>query len=1319
MTADRRELVQRARALAQGLADGRLNVNAVEHLAHAMERSELRRSRRADARPRITFPDDLPIVQRRADIVDAIVNHQVSVICGETGSGKSTQLPKLCLDLGRGVAGLIGHTQPRRIAARGVATRVSDELDTPLGDAVGYKVRFGDKTSEGTYIKLMTDGVLLAETQSDPLLERYDTLIIDEAHERSLNIDFLLGYLRQVLPKRPDLKVIVTSATIDPQRLSEHFGGPKHCPVVEVSGRTYPVDVQYRPFDADGEDEREFTMEERVVSACGELAAQGPGDILVFLPGEREIRETTELLTESGWGRHGTEVVQLFARLSAEEQMRVFSAHRGTRIVLSTNVAETSLTVPGIRYVVDSGLARISRYSPRTKVQRLPIEAISRASANQRAGRCGRIGPGVCVRLYSQEDFESRALFTEPEIKRTNLASVILQMKALRLGEPESFPFVEPPDDRMIADGYDTLAELGAIGEKRELTPVGRMMSRLPLDPRVGRMLLAGRELNCLREVLIIASALSVQDPRERPSGVPGAAQRADEAHAIHRHESSDFLSFLNLWTFFHEQSAKLSGSRLRKMCSTNYLSFVRMREWQEVHRQIGEMLESLREHEPRHNAKGATSGVPARAGRSRDAQHAAKPVPWEDRVHMALLTGLLSNVGSKGDTHEYNGARGNAFSIFPGSAVFSSKPKWVMSAELVRTTKLYARCNAAIRPEWIEAAAGHLVKRTYSDPQYDDRTGRVMAFERVTLFGLEIVAKRRVHYGPIRPEQAREVFIHHALVEGLWESKGRFVRHNAELIERVRRTAAKLRRSDIIADTTGRFAFFDARLPRDVYAGEAFERWRIGAERDQPRLLFMSESDLLPEGLIALAEAQFPDELEMGGGRLRLDYHSDAAAADDGVTLVVPVELLPSIDADRCEWLVPGLLADKLEGIIRELPKSLRTAFVPAPAAAERAAREIEPFRNAGIPFGVAASRTLSDVGGVNVRPEDVRLADLPQHLRMNFRVVDADGQALASGRALDRLRVELSARVAKALAGLPEQHFNRASVTSWDFGTLPETADVRHSGVKLHVFPALVDEGERVALRPLPSELAARDAHLRGCCRLASLYVRDELLRALRYPADLDQLGVLFAPIGTKTQLRLSLTELIAQRVFFADGRSVRSREQFEARIAAGLPHLESVAQQAAMVAGGVLRARQSAASAVAVLRHASLRPTRADIEHQIAQLTPPEFLATTPIEWLVELPRYFQAMVTRAQRAAPGGDAAERDATNMGQVTPWEDVLRELDARPLEELPRNRAEAERFRWMLQEYRVSLFAQELGTKMPVSPKRLEKQWQQVFVVA
>ena len=939
-----------------------------------------RRQRRLHNRPIVNFDSDLPVVQKRDEIAKAILENQVVILCGETGSGKTTQLPKICLEIGRGLDGLIGHTQPRRIAARSVAARIADELNSTLGQAVGYKIRFGDHAGPDTYIKVMTDGILLAEIQSDRILSQYDTIIIDEAHERSLNIDFLLGYLRQLLPKRPDLKVIVTSATIDPERFSKHFGD---APIISVTGRTYPVEVRYRPVKSEDPEEEDREQTHAIVDAVAELSELGNGDILIFFSGEREIREAAEELRKHHPPQ--TEILPLYARLSAAEQGRIFQPHAQQRIVLATNVAETSLTVPGIKYVIDTGFARLSRYSARSKVQRLPIEPISQASADQRKGRCGRVSEGVCIRLYSEADFLSRAQFTEPEVLRTNLAAVILQMKSARLGEIEHFPFIERPDSRLIRDGYLTLHELGAVTEENDLTPLGKQLGKLPVDPRLARMILAGNEGNCLSEVLIIAAALSVQDPRDRPQELQ---QVADEAHKQFISENGDFLTYLNIWDFFREKSKHLSNSQLRKQCKQQFLSYLRLREWHEVHHQLHTVAVEMG---LRPNSSDATP----------------------ERIHCALLTGLLSNVGNKTDTAEYAGLRGGKFTLFPGSSLFSQKPKWVMAAELVETNRLYARTVAKILPEWIEAAAQHLIKKTYSEPHWDAQRGDVVASERIALKGLILVPYRNVSYGRIDPRSAREIFIHFALVEGEFNTRSEFFKHNQNLLAKAKLLQAKTRRNDLLADARKRFKFYDAVIPPHVYNTALFDRWRKDAEKEKPRLLFMNFSDVTRSDAGEIKPEDFPDKLEIGNLKVDLDYLHDTAKADDGITALVPLAILNQLPAGPFDWLVPGWLAEKIIEMIRTLPKPIRTRLVPAPESAAKAIAAI----NQGSPFLPAVALQLGKLIGEVITPQTFDLTAIPSWLRMNFRILDAGGKTLAIGRDLAALRIQLGIQARKVL--------------------------------------------------------------------------------------------------------------------------------------------------------------------------------------------------------------------------------------------------------------------------------------------------------------
>jgi ATP-dependent helicase HrpA len=1021
MVRDQHRLRRRIEGAAK-MRDARRRAGVADEITADVEAAERRVERRRLAVPAITYPAQLPVSQKKDDILAAIRDHQVVIVAGETGSGKTTQIPKICLELGRGVLGSIGHTQPRRLAARTVADRIAEELGTELGDAVGYKVRFTDRSSDDTLVKLMTDGILLAEIQTDRLLRQYDTLIIDEAHERSLNIDFLLGYVKEILPRRPDLKVIITSATIDPERFSEHFGD---APIVEVSGRTYPVEVRYRPI-ADPDDpsaDPDRDQIQAIVDAVDELGREAPGDVLVFLSGEREIRDTADALTKHFTRRKATtEVLPLYARLSSAEQHRVFQAHRGRRVVLATNVAETSLTVPGIKYVVDPGTARISRYSHRLKVQRLPIEPVSQASANQRKGRCGRVSEGVCIRLYSEEDFESRPEFTDPEILRTNLASVILQMTSLGLGDIAAFPFVEPPDRRNVKAGVDLLHELGAIDPaekdpRKRLTRLGGRLAQLPVDPRLGRMVLEADRNGCVREVLIIAAALSIQDPRERPAE---HQQAADDRHRRFADPTSDFLAYLNLWNYLREQQKELSGSAFRRMCKNEYLHFLRVREWQDLHGQLKQVAKSL----------GVTLNT-------------ADAPP--DRIHTSLLAGLLSHIGlldaEKKEKprrgQEYAGARGARFAVFPGSSLFKKPPRWVMSAELVETSRLWGRINARIEPDWIEPLAQHLVKRNYSEPHWSKRQAAVMAREKVTLYGVPIVADRRVNYGSIDPPLSRELFIRHALVEGDWETHHRFFHDNRALLDEVEELEHRARRRDILVDDETLFDFYDERIPEDVVSGRHFDAWWKKAGRDDPDLLGFEKSMLINETADGVSESDYPDVWKQGALRLRLTYQFEPGADADGVTVHVPVQVLNQVRPDGFEWQVPGLRAELVTELIRSLPKQLRVNFVPAPDYARKVLGRVAPRAE---PLLDALERELTAMTSVPVAREAWDPSRLPAHLRITFRVVDDKGRTLGEGTDLDELKRRLAGKVRGTLSKAAST-VERSGLTEWTIGELPRT--------------------------------------------------------------------------------------------------------------------------------------------------------------------------------------------------------------------------------------------------------------------------------------
>jgi ATP-dependent helicase HrpA len=1013
MVREAEQLEKRLAGLQRRLHNRQPIDRGLDKVEHELQRAQATLAKREALKVALNYPAELPVVERREDIMQALEAHQVVVVAGETGSGKTTQLPKICLELGRGRRGLIGHTQPRRLAARSVATRLAEELEVPLGDQVGYQVRFHDQSSATTLVKLMTDGILLAETQHDPLLLRYDTIIIDEAHERSLNIDFLLGYLKRLLPKRPDLKIIITSATIDVERFAAHFGSTHApAPVVEVSGRTYPVEVHYRPLVRDTDDEEDRTLQEGIVHAVEEIEQierekgwlHGPRDVLIFLPGEREIRETADTLRRAEL--RGTEILPLYARLSNAEQNRVFSPHSGRRIVLATNVAETSLTVPGIRYVIDPGLVRISRYSYRSKIQRLPVEPVSQASANQRKGRCGRVAEGVCLRLYDEEDFLSRPAFTDPEIQRTNLASVILSMLALKLGNIEAFPFVDPPDSRFVTDGFRLLFELGAVTEQQHLTPLGRKLARLPIDPRLARMVLEGAERGSLRDVLIVVSALAIQDPRDRPAD---KRQAADQAHLRWHDPDSDFVAILNLWHGIENAREALSGNQLRRWCREHYINYLRVREWHDTFRQLRQLLRDMAIEVP--------PPLPLDPEQSEDQARQLRR-KTSAKLHQALLSGLLSHLGMLSENREYLGARNRKLMIHPGSGLAKKSPKWLMAFELVETSRLFARTVAKIDPAWIEPQALHLVKRSYADPHWEMKRAQVVAKEQVTLFGLPIVAGRRVHYGPIAPQESRELFIRRALVEGEFQTRGEFFAHNRSLIDEVTDLEDRARRRDILVDEETLFAFYDQRIPENIVNGKGFEHWRKKAERHDPDCLKFDIETLKARDAAEVTQADYPDHLILNGNAYPLSYHFDPEAEDDGVTLTVPAAMLPQLPVHALDWLVPGLLREKCIALMKSLPKAIRRQVVPIPDWVDAALETLVPDER---PLTEALGEFIRRRTATRVHPDDWRLDQLAPHLFMNLRVVNHAGEVIGQGRdvrALEKRFEEAASAGARAMA-------------------------------------------------------------------------------------------------------------------------------------------------------------------------------------------------------------------------------------------------------------------------------------------------------------
>nr|WP_315402895.1 ATP-dependent RNA helicase HrpA [uncultured Pseudomonas sp.] len=1235
--------------------------------------------------PRIRYDDSLPIAAKRDEIKKVLAAHQVLIIAGETGSGKTTQLPKICLELGRGQHGQIAHTQPRRIAARSVATRVAEELGTPLGALVGYQVRFEDQSDANTLVKLMTDGILLAETQHDRFLERYDTIIVDEAHERSLNIDFLLGYLKTLLPRRPDLKVIITSATIDLERFSKHFND---APIIEVSGRTYPVETWYRPLTSEQDEEGnrvedDLTVDQAILATLDEIAAhersigKGPGDVLVFLPGEREIRDAAEMLRKAQL-RH-TEILPLYARLSPAEQQKIFQSHPGRRVVLATNVAETSLTVPGIRYVIDSGTARISRYSYRAKVQRLPIEAVSQASANQRKGRCGRVEPGICVRLYSEDDFNGRPAFTDPEILRTNLAAVILQMLHLRLGEIDAFPFIEPPDGKAISDGFNLLQELSAVNRENQLTPLGRQLARLPVDPRLGRMLLEGAKQGSLQELLIVASALSVQDPRERP---PERQQAADQAHAQWKDSDSDFAALVNLWRGFEEQRQALTASPLRNWCRKNFLNYLRLREWRDAHRQLSLIC--------------------------RDLQLSINKEPADyPRLHKAILSGLLSQIGQKTEDGDYLGARQRRFWVHPSSGLGKKRPQWLMTAELVETTKLYARMVAKIEPDWIEPLAGHLIKKNHFEPHWEKKRGQVVAFEQVTLYGMIVVGRRPVHYGPIDPQASRELFIRQALVGGEIQSRAKCLAANTRLLEQLDELEAKARRRDILADEETLYAYYEARLPAEIHQTATFDSWyRVTSQKD-PQLLIMREEDVLAREASEVTATQYPDTLRIGDLSLALSYHFEPNHPRDGVTVRVPAPLLPSLPGERLEWLVPGLLEAKCIALVRNLPKALRKNFVPVPDFVKAALQRMT-FADGSLPQ--ALGRELLRMTGARVSDEAwaEAAAQVEGHLRMNIEVVDAQGKFLGEGRDLTELTARFVAASQAALA-VPQSAKAQQPVQAKVFAEVAQTAQQKIAGLSMTVYPALVEEGGTVKEGRFSTQAEAEFQHRRALQRL--------LLQQLAEPAKflrgklpgLTELGLLYRELGRVDALVEDIL-LASLDTCILDGESSLPRD------GAGLAslaerkrgHWADHAERLARLTLEILKLWHGLQKRFKGKIDLAQAVALNDIKQQLANLVYPGVVRETPGIWLKELPRYLKAVELRLEKL---GSQVQKDRVWSGELSGlWAQYKARADKHAQE--GKRDEQLVLYRWWIEEYRVSLFAQQLGTKVPISDKRLAKQW-------
>ncbi|WP_030762875.1 ATP-dependent RNA helicase HrpA [Streptomyces sp. NRRL F-2664] len=1263
----------------------------LDEIAAEAAKAAERLAGRASRMPEVTYPENLPVSQKKDEIAEAIRDHQVVIVAGETGSGKTTQIPKICMELGRGVRGMIGHTQPRRIAARTVAERIAEELKSEIGQTVGWKVRFTDQVDpDATFVKLMTDGILLAEIQTDRELRAYDTIIIDEAHERSLNIDFLLGYLATLLPKRPDLKVVITSATIDPERFSRHFGD---APIVEVSGRTYPVEVRYRPLLEEDSEESDRDQITAICDAVDELQGEGPGDILVFLSGEREIRDTADALIKKKL--RFTEVLPLYARLSHAEQHRVFQPHTGRRIVLATNVAETSLTVPGIKYVIDPGTARISRYSHRTKVQRLPIERISQASANQRKGRCGRTSDGICIRLYSEDDFDARPEFTDAEILRTNLASVILQMTAAGLGEIEKFPFIDPPDHRNIRDGVQLLQELGALetGEKsspeakkgQRLTPMGRKLSQLPVDPRLARMVIEADKNNCVREVMVIAAALSIQDPRERPSD---KQTQADQHHARFKDETSDFLSFLNMWRYVREQQKERGSSSFRRMCKQEYLNFLRIREWQDIYSQLRTVAKSM--------------GI-----------HVNEADAPEQVVHVSLLAGLLSHIGLKDtDKNEYLGARSAKFALFPGSSLFKKQPKFVMSAELVETSRLWARVNAKVEPEWVEPLAQHLVKRTYSEPHWEKDQAAVMAYEKVTLYGVPIVAQRKINYGRIDPEVCRELFIRNALVEGDWRTHHKFYADNRKLLTEVEELENRARRRDIVVDDETLFDFYDQRIPEHVVSGAHFDSWWKHKRRDEPELLDFEREMLLTEKAAGVTKADYPDSWRQGQLKFRVTYQFEPGADADGVTVHIPLQVLNQVTDEGFDWQIPGLREEVVTELIRSLPKPIRRHYVPAPNYAGRFLDTAVPLQE---PLPVTLARELQRMVGVPVTAEDFDLTRIPDHLKITFRIVDERRRKIAEGKDLEALRLQLKPKarqaLSKAAAATAEraggESVERTGLTDWTIGTLTRVFETRRAGQPVKAYPALVDDGASVSVRLFDTEAEQQQAMWLGTRRLILLNIPVNPAKfASDHLGNQQKLALSRNPHGSVQALFDDCATAAADKLIADHGGPAWDEAGFRKLYEAVRADLVDTTVRAVNQVQQVLAAWQACERRLKATSSLALVANIQDVRTQLAALMPAGFVTLTGLRRLPDLMRYLVAADRRLQQMPTG---VQRDTTRMEKVHEMQDEYAWL----LEQLPKGRpvpAAVTDIRWMIEELRVSYFAHALGTAYPISDKRIVK---------
>ncbi|MCX9544920.1 ATP-dependent RNA helicase HrpA [Vibrio cholerae] len=1249
--------------------------NAVfDEIALDIAQSMMVVEQRKQQMPKIEYPALLPVSQKRDDIAKAIAHHQVVIVAGETGSGKTTQLPKICAELGRGKYGLIGHTQPRRLAARSVANRIAEEMETELGGFVGYKVRFTDQISDQTQIKLMTDGILLAEIQNDRFLNQYDTIIIDEAHERSLNIDFILGYLKQLLPRRPDLKVIITSATIDPERFSKHFS---NAPIIEVSGRTYPVEVRYRPLVGDDDSESDRDQLEGIFQAVDELCDEGLGDILIFMNGEREIRDTADALSKRNL--RDTEIVPLYARLSAGEQNKIFQPHAGRRIVLATNVAETSLTVPGIKYVIDPGTARISRYSYRTKVQRLPIEPISQASANQRKGRCGRTEEGICIRLYSEEDFLSRPEFTDPEILRTNLASVILQMTALGLGDIEAFPFVEAPDKRNIQDGVRLLEELGAINDqikdpKKRLTESGKQLARLPIDPRLARMVLEASKLGCLKEVMIIASALSIQDPRERPSD---KQQSADDKHRRFNHEDSDFLTFVNLWHYIGQQQKALTSNQFRRQCKLDYLNYLRVREWQDVYTQLHQ----------------STREMGFKLNDEPGSYHA---------VHSAILVGLLSHIGMKDqEKNEYHGARNARFNIFPASGLFKKQPKWVMSAELVETSKLWARVVAKIEPDWIEPLAKHLIKRSYSEPHWSKKNAAVMAYEKVMLYGIPIVPKRLVNYGTIDPVLSREIFIRSALVEGDWETKHAFFKQNRALLAEVEELEHKSRRRDILVDDEELFQFYDQRVGTEVVSGRHFDAWWKTASRKTPDLLSFEKEMLFKGDASHITDLDYPNFWHQGNLKLKLSYQFEPGENSDGVTVHIPLPILNQVEPHGFDWQIPGLRHELVVSLIKSLPKTLRKNFVPAPNYADAFLARVTPFE---MPLLDAMEKELRRMTGVTVLREDWKLDQLPAHLKITYRAVDHRNRKLNESCDLHELKESLKEKVQETLSQVADDDIEQRDLHTWSFGELPKVYQQKRGGFEVRAYPALVDKKDSVEIKLFETEQEQLSAMRAGQRRLILLNVPSPIKYLHANLPNKSKLGLYFNPYGKVLDLIDDCIACGVDKLIEERGGMVWEPQAFEALKEHVRAELGDTVVEIAKQVETILTTAYNINKRLKGKVDFTMAFALSDVKAQIEGLIFSGFATECGWKRLPDILRYMRAIERRMEKLPVDPN---KDRLHMLKIESVANKYKEL----LNKIPKGMAipdNVREIRWMLEELRVSYFAQQLGTPYPVSDKRI-----------